>query len=72
MDSKTEFLLRRAREESLKAVASSQPQAADAHEGLAIRYSAKAMVALADGDEPVAKPEREDLDRDGTSRIPDR
>lgn len=72
MDSKTEFLLRRAKEESLKAMTSSQPLAADAHEGLAIRYSAKAIVALADGDEPLADPEGDDLDREGTSRAPDR
>ena len=44
MESETEFLLRRASEESLKAIASGQPEAADAHEELAVRYSAKAIM----------------------------
>jgi len=50
MESTTEFLLRRASEETLKAIGSGQPEAADAHEELAIRYSSKAVAALADGD----------------------
>jgi hypothetical protein len=50
MESKTEFLLRRASEESLKAIAAGQPEAADAHEELAVRYSAKAIMALSDED----------------------
>jgi hypothetical protein len=54
MESTTEFLLRRASEESLRAIASGQPEAADAHEELAIRYSSKAAAALADGDEPTS------------------
>ena len=53
MDEKIEFLLKRASEESLKAIASDKPLASDAHEGLAIRYSAKAILALADSDEPL-------------------
>ena len=50
MDNKIEFLLRRANEESLKAISSHQSEAADAHEELAIRYSSKAIAALADDD----------------------
>lgn len=52
MENNTEFLLRRANEESLRAISSHQPEAAEAHEELAIRYSSKAVAALADGDEP--------------------
>jgi len=55
MDNTTQFLLRRAREESRRAISSHQPEAADAHEKLAIRYSSKAVAALADGDEPVTE-----------------
>jgi len=51
MDNTTQFLLRRAREESRMAISSHQPAAADAHEKLAIRYSSKAVAALAAGDE---------------------
>ena len=54
MENLTEFLLRRASEESLKAIASDQPEAADAHEEMAIRYSSKAVVALANADRPTA------------------
>lgn len=46
MESETEFLLRRASEESLKAMNSIQPQAEVAHEELALRYSVKAIDAL--------------------------
>ena len=56
MKNTTKFLLRRASEESLKAIASVQPVAADVHEELAIRYSSKAITALADGDEPTSGP----------------
>ncbi len=41
MESTTEFLLRRANEESLKAISSHQSEAAEAHEELAIRFSSK-------------------------------
>jgi hypothetical protein len=54
MKSTTEFLLRRASEESLKAISSHLPEAADAHEELAVRYSSEAVAALADGDEPTS------------------
>jgi len=47
MDNTTQFLLRRAKEESRRAISSHHPQAADAHEKLAIRYTSKAVAALA-------------------------
>jgi len=56
MESDAKFLLRRASEESLKAMTSNEPQASDAHEKMAIRYSAKAAMALADTEEPSAAP----------------
>lgn len=48
MDRETVFLLRRASEESRKAISSDRPEAADAHQGLAILYSVKAAEALAE------------------------
>jgi hypothetical protein len=48
VESETEFLLRRATEESRKAIASGRPEAAKAHDELAIRYSAKAIMALSE------------------------
>ena len=63
MENKIEFLLRRASEESLKAIASDQPLAADAHDGLALRYSAKAIIALANCDEPIPARKDEQPDR---------
>ena len=56
MENEAKFLLRRAREESLKAIASVQPVAANVHEELAIRYSSKAITALENGDEPTCGP----------------
>lgn len=53
MESDPEFLLRRAKEESLRALGTDQPEAADVHEELAIRYSAKAAKALS-GEDPEA------------------
>ncbi len=55
MKTETEFLLRRASEESRKAISSDQPEAADAHEELAVRYSVKAAAALSDDDEPASE-----------------
>ena len=68
MDEKIQFLLRRASEESLKAMTSNEPLAADAHDGLAIRYSAKAIIALADSDEPAGLPEGERPDTSAPSK----
>ena len=54
MESETEFLLRRASEEGRRAMNSVQPQAEEAHEEMAIRYTVKAVEALSvdDGDAP--------------------
>lgn len=63
MENAIEYLLKRASEESLKAISSHQPEAADAHEELAIRYSSKAVAALAAGDEPTGGPCLESIER---------
>jgi diphthamide biosynthesis methyltransferase len=50
METNPEFLLRRAKEESVKALEAEDPAAASVHEQLAIRYSAKAALLLAGED----------------------
>lgn len=52
MEEETEFLLRRASQEARRAIASKSPEAAEAHEEMALRYSAKAVASLKDGDSP--------------------
>jgi hypothetical protein len=49
MESDPEFLLRRAKEESVRAIEAEQPEAANVHQKLAVQYSAKAAMALANG-----------------------
>ncbi|MEO6361029.1 MAG: hypothetical protein ABIO43_10715 [Sphingomicrobium sp.] len=64
MESETEFLLRRASEESRKAMNSVQPQAEAAHDEMAMRYSVKAIIALSDVDEiepPVGRSETQPI-----------
>jgi hypothetical protein len=57
MDEKTEFLLKRAREEATRAINADSAGASEAHQELAIRYSAKALVQLTNEDpEPVSGP----------------
>ena len=51
METDPEFLLRRAKEESLKALETDHAVAADVHQKLAVRYSAKAALALANEDD---------------------
>ena len=51
MESETEFLLRRASEETRNALNSIQPQAEVAHEKMALRYTVKAIIALSDADD---------------------
>jgi hypothetical protein len=48
MDEETEFLLKRAAEEARRAISSPNEEAANAHQGMAIRYSAGAVAKLAD------------------------
>ena len=50
MNPETEYLLRRASEEARQAIKSDQPEAADVHEALSVRYSAKAATLLAEDD----------------------
>lgn len=52
------FLLRRAEEESILAIRSEQPDAAAAHQGLAILYTERARRELTNGDraDPAAEP----------------
>ena len=50
MEEETEFLLKRAKEEATKAIRSADERAADAHQQMAVRYSARALIRLADQD----------------------
>lgn len=51
MEEDTEFLLRRAKEEVTKAISADDERAAEAHQALAVRYSAKALIQLSAEDE---------------------
>jgi hypothetical protein len=44
----TEHLMMRAKQESVLAIQAKHPAAARAHEGLAVRYSSKAVIELMD------------------------
>ncbi|HEY0445828.1 MAG TPA: hypothetical protein VGD19_05175 [Allosphingosinicella sp.] len=46
MKRETQYLLRRASEEARQAIASDKPEAAEVHEALSVRYSAKALMEL--------------------------
>ena len=50
MEEETEFLLKRASQEARRAIAAEHPEAAEAHEEMSIRYSAKAVASLHDRD----------------------
>jgi len=50
MEEEAEFLLKRASQEARRAIASDHPEAAEAHEQMALRYSAKAVALLHEGD----------------------
>ena len=51
MESETRYLLKRASEEARRAIGAEQPEAADVHEALSVRYSAKALIKLVEEDE---------------------
>jgi hypothetical protein len=51
MRSDTRYFLQRASEEAERAIRSDEPKAADVHEALSVRYSAKALTLLAAEDE---------------------
>lgn len=54
IDPETEHLMVRAKEEAVLAIQAKNPGAARAHQGLAVRYSTKAVIALVEEDiEPV-------------------
>jgi hypothetical protein len=55
IDPKTEHLMTRAKEEAVLAIQADHPAAARAHQGLAVRYSAKAVVGLAEDSGDPAK-----------------
>ena len=59
MDTDTDYFLRRASEEARRAIASDEPKAAEVHEALSVRYSAKALTLLVaeDADEALASPD---------------
>ena len=46
----TEFLLSRAMDEAVLAIRSPNPQAALAHQGMAVRYSTLAIIELAEAE----------------------
>ena len=48
IDPETEYLMIRAKEEAVAAIQARHPAAAAAHQGLAVRYSAKAAIEIAD------------------------
>lgn len=52
MEEETEFLLKRASQEARRAIAAEHPEAAEAHEELSVRYSAKAVALLHNQDGP--------------------
>ncbi len=51
MRSETQYFLRRATEEAYRAIRSERPEAADVHEALSVRYSAKAVMLLVEEDQ---------------------
>jgi hypothetical protein len=51
MKHEARYLLQRASEEARQALSAEQPEAAEVHEALSIRYSAKAVTLIADEDE---------------------
>ena len=54
----TDYILRRASEETVLALHAAHPAAARAHHGLAVHYSARAVSLLADdeGEPPLPRP----------------
>ena len=50
IDPETEHLMSRAKEEAVLAIQARNPAAARAHHGLAVRYSTKAAIGLAEDD----------------------
>jgi len=50
MKSETEYFLKRASEETRRALTSEAPEAAEAHETMSVRYSAKALALLDEED----------------------
>jgi hypothetical protein len=60
MKSETSYLLRRASEEARLAMGSAEPKAADVHEALSVRYSARALSLLVAEDEGAAAPRSTD------------
>ena len=56
MDDETKFLLKRAYEEATLAIKAEGESASDAHQEMAIRYSAKALAQLSNAGPEAAKP----------------
>lgn len=56
MRSETEYFLKRASEETRRALTSEAPEAAEAHETLSVRYSAKALALLDEEDHYPSSP----------------
>ena len=51
MRSETQYFLKRASEEAQRALTSDAPKAAEAHDAMSVRYSARARALLAEEDE---------------------
>jgi len=51
IDPETEHLMIRAKEEAVLAIQAGNPAAALAHQGMAVRYSTKAVISLVDESE---------------------
>ena len=66
MDEDTEFLLKRASEEATLAI-NAESEASEVHQEMAVRYSAKAMLQLGDGDGDNACLPSEPLEETGKS-----
>ncbi len=56
MRSETEYFLKRASEETRRALTSEAPEAAEAHETMSVRYSAKALALLDEEDQDLSSP----------------
>ena len=54
MEEETKFLLKRAKEEATQAIRSADERVANAHQKMAVRYSARALIELASQDPDVA------------------
>ena len=55
IDPEAEYLLRRAKEEAFRAIQAENPTVSAVHQELALRYSAKAVIAIANADDAIER-----------------